>query len=199
LKKDLKNIYKNLKKIDAKTDHYKAMNKYGIENFSIEFLGSYEEKILEEKEVEYINIYHSYIKDNGYNATFGGDGKRYLELDEQEIIEKFNELGLAKEVSKHFNCDSSTILYILHKNNIDINPNKGCDIAKEKCSKPIIQYDTQMNVINTFTSLHDGAKWLKDNSNEIASSLTFIIQKISLCCKKIRKTAYGYIWEFDNK
>ena len=58
---------------DNKTDYvynykiYRAFRKYGIEHFKIELIAQFEEGILEQKEVEYIQKYDSYY--NGYNST----------------------------------------------------------------------------------------------------------------------------------
>ena len=49
------------------------MFKYGIVNFSIEELEECDDLILAEREIYWINYYNSYY--NGYNATFGGDGR----------------------------------------------------------------------------------------------------------------------------
>lgn len=60
---------------------YRAMNKYGIENFSIEVVeDNIQEQDLSNKEKEYINIYNSYY--NGYNCTFGGDGESQVDVNE---------------------------------------------------------------------------------------------------------------------
>ena len=56
------------KKLDFQL--YKAMRKYGIENFSIVVLELCEESKLDEREVFWISYYDSYH--NGYNATSGG-------------------------------------------------------------------------------------------------------------------------------
>ena len=51
---------------------YSAINKYGIENFSIEQIEECPEEILFQREIYWIEYYHTYS--NGYNATLGGEG-----------------------------------------------------------------------------------------------------------------------------
>ena len=46
---------------------YKAINKYGVENFSFEILEETDKP--EQQEIYYISLYDSYK--NGYNATIG--------------------------------------------------------------------------------------------------------------------------------
>ena len=97
---------------------YRAINKYGIENFSIELIGEYEQGLLEEMEIEFIAEYDSYK--NGYNATLGGDGKRYFEYSDKAIIKKYLELKRIYKTAEYFNCDEKTIRRILKSNNIEI-------------------------------------------------------------------------------
>lgn len=55
---------------------YKAMNKYGIENFDFEIIEICDEELLNEKEIFYIEKYGSFShgKNKGYNQTLGGGG-----------------------------------------------------------------------------------------------------------------------------
>ena len=56
---------------------YAAMRKYGIENFHIELLEETDNP--EERETYWIEQKQSFK--NGYNATMGGDGRRYIDYD----------------------------------------------------------------------------------------------------------------------
>ena len=51
------------------------MNKYGIEHFHIELIEETDNP--EEREIYWIEKLGSFK--NGYNATLGGDGKKYLD------------------------------------------------------------------------------------------------------------------------
>ena len=59
---------------------YNAFNKYGIEHFSIHLIEECDENILGEREKYWIKYYNS--KENGYNATLGGDGSTLYDYDE---------------------------------------------------------------------------------------------------------------------
>lgn len=64
---------------------YRAMRKYGIENFTFEVVEKCCNEELNDKEVFYIKQYNSYIhseKSNGYNMTIGGGGTRGYILSE---------------------------------------------------------------------------------------------------------------------
>lgn len=61
-------LNKNIK--DYNTKFYKALRKYGIENFDFEILEKCNKNNLNEREIYWINFYNSF-KD-GYNSTLGG-------------------------------------------------------------------------------------------------------------------------------
>lgn len=112
------------KKRYEKRPLYEAMNKYGVEHFHFEVIE--ETKNEEEscsREQYWINKLRTYIgfKDcNGYNATLGGDGKSYLNLNKKEVIDYHtNEsMYIVSETAKHFNVSRITVKNILIKNNI---------------------------------------------------------------------------------
>ena len=56
---------------------YRAMRKYGLSNFTIELLE--ETNNPEEREIFWIEQKGSFK--HGYNATMGGDGKKYIDYD----------------------------------------------------------------------------------------------------------------------
>ena len=56
---------------------YAAMRKYGVEHFHIELVE--ETNSPEEREIYWIEQYGSFKY--GYNATMGGDGKKYIDYD----------------------------------------------------------------------------------------------------------------------
>lgn len=66
-RKEAKDIYSDKKEYPL----YKAIRKYGIENFSFEILEECKVEELNQKEKEYIEKYNSFH--NGYNQTLGGD------------------------------------------------------------------------------------------------------------------------------
>lgn len=68
---------------------HRALKKYGLSNFTFEVVEECSLEELDEKEIKWIAYYDSWK--NGYNMTPGG---RFNEdhKDEQEIINKYNEL-----------------------------------------------------------------------------------------------------------
>lgn len=132
---------------------YRAFNKYGIENFEVETLGEFGEGILEDIEIELIQEHDTYK--NGYNATLGGDGRRWLGLVDKVVIEKYKELNSIKLTAEYFECTPHTVRLILKNNNTPIT--KAPHIIGVKLIKG--------NVIKEFESYADAGKWLIDEGH----------------------------------
>ena len=88
---------------------YRAMRKYGPENFFVELIETVPLENLSEREKYWINYYHSY--ENGYNATLGGDGKQLYDYD--AIVKHFLDGSLVKELADEFGCCTDTICQAL--------------------------------------------------------------------------------------
>ncbi|MGL4997506.1 MAG: GIY-YIG nuclease family protein [Cetobacterium sp.] len=93
---------------------YHAMNKYGIDKFTIIEIGKFENS--KEIEMKHILEYDSYK--NGYNATLGGDGKSYVVESDDIIVSKYKELCSIKMVSDYFGYHEDTISEILKRNDV---------------------------------------------------------------------------------
>ena len=172
---------------------YQAINKYGVENFSISLIEYVEN--LEEREKYWINHFDSYKK--GYNATLGGDGKTYFEFSEKEVLDKYKELNSLSGTVHFFNCDIDTIRKRLVSNGIEIP--KGGDIHNEKRSwktQKVEQYTLEEQYMQSFDSYSAAARWLIENEN-VTTKIKHIVSNISGVCRGIenRKKAYNYIWK----
>lgn len=53
---------------------YQALRKYGVENFSFEVLEECPKEKLNEREIYWIEYFHSTDRSKGYNISRGGDG-----------------------------------------------------------------------------------------------------------------------------
>lgn len=168
---------------------YRAMNKYGIENFSIEIIEKTNQP--EERERYWIEQLGSFKY--GYNATLGGDGKPYI--DYNLVIKTYKEVQNIAEVSRILNIDVFTISKILHRNKIKIK--SSTEIVKEKYGKPVGMYSNAGELLKTFSTLTDAARYLIE-SNKVPSYSTLkgIAAHIGKVCKGKRKTAYKYIWKY---
>lgn len=62
---------------------YAAMNKYGVEHFSISLVEEVDNKLLAQREQFWIQQYDSYF--HGYNATLGGDGTHTRIIEQYDL------------------------------------------------------------------------------------------------------------------
>ena len=168
---------------DAKRDYrkdralYKAINKYGTENFSFEILEETDSP--NEREQYYIKYYDTYH--NGYNETLGGDGASYLELPEQEICKYYLSHSLSDTI-KQFSHDKETIKKILYKNNIPLR--EGTDRMVLATSYAVAKIDINTKeILEIYPSLH-AAELANGNSHHISDVI-----------KGRRKTCKGFYWK----
>ena len=171
---------------------YSAMNKYGIEHFHIEELEQCSMEDSNDREIYWIDklgTYHS-----GYNATLGGESKRYYNY--KEIADKYLELKNQRETAKFFNCDVSIVKKACENYNINIIPHS--ESSKQKLGKRIVCLDRDSKFVKEFDSIHDAAIWCVQQgfSHEKNPNPTGTVQKISLVARDKRKTAFKHKWKF---
>ncbi|MBO5387793.1 MAG: hypothetical protein J6A59_06600 [Lachnospiraceae bacterium] len=176
---------------------YRALRKYGSDNFYIELLGTFDLDKLNQKEVEYIAKYNTYY--SGYNSTVGGAGCTKLELSDSEIryITDTYKSGLsAKNIGNELGVSGQTILRILKSVGIEIRRDSNYPLR-------IVMYDKQFNPIRVFNSKREIVKWL-DDSTDYAINLHSIYGLITRACQN-GNIAYGHRWQlllelqYDNK
>lgn len=167
---------------------YRAMNKYGIEHFHIEQLE--ETDNASEREIYWIEQKQSFK--NGYNATMGGDGKRYLDYD--LIYSTYEAVQNAAEVARRLNISVDSVYTVIHQHGGIIKSAQ--EINKEKGSKAVKMFNKQNEYVQSFASLTDAAQFLKDNNYTTSTDVRGIAVHIRQCANKQRKTAYSFIWEW---
>ena len=168
---------------------YRAINKYGIENFSIEEVEQCSDLNLNDREQYWISIYNTYH--NGYNATLGGDGSHYLDYD--LICEVYQKVKNRTETAKQLNICVDTVTKVLSERNIEI---LNCiEVMRKKTSKPIVQISLTDEEIQSFPSLAAAAEFLV-NHDLAKGDITGVRSHIRDVAVGKRKTAYKYKWKF---
>ena len=166
---------------------YAAMRKYGIENFEISLIEKTDNP--NEREIYWIEQKGSFK--NGYNATMGGDGKRYIDYD--LIIANYSKLQNQAAVSRLMNISVDIVHDVLVEAKIDIKSSS--EITKEVCGKTVYMLDKKTDkLLKTFASMREAAQWLIDNKHTNCK-LTTARQHISEVCRGARKTASGFKWQ----
>lgn len=176
---------------------YKAFRKYGIENFSFEIIEEVEKDQLNEREIYWIEKYNSYNK--GYNATLGGD-ESHIHLGKPIEVYDLNGKYITTypnmtEAAKEIGISRNTIYGIIHGNRLS---SKGYQFKLSNDKKeikpytnkqggkiPIIQKDTNGNIINTFESAYAASRALNIDPSSITK-----------CCKGKLKTSGSFRWEY---
>lgn len=175
--------YDAFRENNEKRPLYNAMRKYGVEHFHIELIEETDNP--EEREIYWIEKKQSFK--NGYNATIGGDGRKYI--DYQLVINTYMVVKNATEVARMLNIHPDSVYHILKEYDIDINtPNKflygkNCGMFKNDI------------LIQSFSTIKDGARYISDNKIS-KDTMGGISSHISQVCNGKRKSAYGYVWKF---
>lgn len=140
---------------DQNKSLYKAIRKYGLENFTFEVLQDNIETFekLDKAEIYWIDYYNSFIK--GYNETFGGQQYHKI-LPNKEIIEDYYKTKSARKTALNFGIDHSTVDDILNQNNIPRFTFRQAAGKKIKISKNDFEKE--------FDSVKDCAEWFVNNN-----------------------------------
>ena len=164
---------------------YRAMNKYGIKNFIIEVVEEPEIEMLSQRECYWIEYYNSYHF--GYNATLGGDGK--VLYDYQQIVNKYLEGALVKEIAKEFECSVDTVSKALGLAGLDSNTNS----HKRSC-KPVLMCEDNGTVVKEFSSRAEAATWLIEQGIAKTNDKDNVTAAIGRVVNGQRKSAYKKLW-----
>ena len=167
---------------------YAAMRKYGIDHFHIEQIE--ECNNAEEREIFWIEKKQSFKY--GYNATKGGDGKKYLDYD--LVIATYEVLQNVKETAKKLNISSDSVSQIVKAQGGKIKPST--EINKEKNSKAVKMFTIDNEFIQAFSSLTDAAKFLIENHYASSLEVRGVAVHIRQCADGKRKTAYKFKWQW---
>lgn len=165
---------------------YKAIAKYGWDNFSHIVLCKTSQQQAEMLEATLIGYYKRHNK--SYNITDGGErnipsmlGKHHT----PEAIEKIREAGRrpcseeTKQKISKANLGSKNGMYGKTLSSTTI------EKIKKGLSKPVLQFSLQGEFVSEFPSTMEAERFINKKGRHI-----------SCCCRGARKTAYGYIWKY---
>lgn len=176
---------------------YRAMNKYGVEHFSIHLIEECADEEASVREQYWIGFYKGYTE--GYNATLGGDGKSYIDI--SELLKLWNDGLNIKQIAKEINHDTKWISILLRNNGITQEQilERGAKASKESCIKQVEMLDKKTEeVLATFESTREAARFLIKEKGLNPDSEGGYSSHISGACQGKRKTCQGYKWRYSH-
>lgn len=170
---------------------YNAMRKYGVEHFHIEILEECSAEEAANKEIYWIDQLQTY-GNSGYNATKGGDSKKYYDYD--KIAHKYLELQNQKETAKFFNCDVGVVQTACKEYGIQTLSSQ--QISIQDRSKKIAMIDSKSEqIIRVFTSINEAARYLVDIKIAKTKNPDGVHIHLSRAARNYGKIAYGFKWK----
>ena len=166
---------------------YKAMRKYGVEFFSIEEIEETDSP--EEREIYWIQFYGTFK--NGYNATMGGDGKKYIDYD--LVVATYQELKNATKTAEKLGISQDSVIKILNNRKIHIYSSE--EISIRQFGKITNMYSLDGEFLQSFPSTNAAAEYMVQNKLTGCKKTT-IKQHITEVCTGRRKTAAKFKWKY---
>lgn len=171
---------------------YVAINKYGKKNFTVEVLEECDSTISSEREKYWIETLDTFK--NGYNCTYGGKGKAFVDYD--ELYNVYDKTKSIKATAALLNISTYTVSDALNRAAITKLS------MKEKMkpySKPVCAISKNGEESITFQSIHEASEWIL-KSRPYAKSESAVRSHIVRACNSPNEhkkmTAYGYYWKF---
>ena len=172
---------------------YRAIRKYGIENFSFTIIKECDIDELNYWEIYYIEFYDTFI--NGYNQTSGGEWYRGHETPvyqydlDGNLLKIYPSMAIAAE-------QTNTNKYSIYRTCKKLQKTAGCyqwrnnkdDIPGKTTfgqGKRVYQYDTKGNFIKEYPSLMEASR---------STGLSYRTLKRAINSYSNQQTSGGYVW-----
>lgn len=179
---------------DRKTNRplYRAIRKYGIENFTLEIIHICSQGVLQFEldalEIQYINSHKSYMSAHGYNATKGGSG---IDLNSEAYNKMLVENTRPEKLAK-FEAGKLRYAKIRHEQSLERKRIKQEERQKQKTkrkpqpkpSRAVMCYE----MCCTF-----------DSMTEASNTLNIRYSSIWNCCNGRNSQAGGYTFQWPDE
>lgn len=165
---------------------YSAMREYGVEHFVMSILEECSEDVANAREIFWIN--HLSTDITGYNLTKGGGGKKFFDYDLifQMLKDGVPTINIAQKVG----CSVYLVRDIAKANSYDRTQFIGANFIG--LSKPVSMLSNGNKV--AFKSAAEAARYIAEEKGiKVTGGIRGHILE---CCRGIRKTAYGYEWQY---
>lgn len=182
---------------------YKAIQKYGFQNFTCEILKTITADSLKSVgeqldiwEQYYIELYNS-LSPNGYNIRAGGESKAIFskdslthlsgsqhpnwrnDLNEEEIIKLYQSGQSLKAIAEQLQESKGTIKRHLQDKEI---------LKEKKYNQPVVKIDKQGNIVDRWSSASEAERQEGASKNSIGR-----------CCREHRRPYKGFTYRFEGE
>lgn len=176
---------------------YRAIRKYGIENFSYSIIENCSDDILNDREKYWINKKQTWIAEypnKGYNLTCGGDNGTKYSYDYIRLLYK---KGMSQsEIKEELQCDSLVIRQAIATDNTitDVDKQENRHTAAVKSQKRLMKQVQAIDPITNqiykiFNSISEASKFFNINHACISTAIR----------KGRPHKCKNYYWEYCNK
>ena len=177
-------LYDAYKPTEENRPLYRAIKKYGKDNFSLHVLEECTDGLASEREIWYIKKLKTYA--HGYNATIGGDGKQ---LFDHNVIKAQLEAGLSQKLITELNgCSIDLVRQIRLENSIPL--------TKIRKQPSVVAYTEDETEVGVFISAREAFRFLREIG--ITDARSDGGTHINAVCNGRRKEAYGFKWKYIN-
>lgn len=177
-------LYDAYKPTEENRPLYRAIKKYGKDNFSLHVLEECTDGLASEREIWYIKKLKTYA--HGYNATIGGDGKQ---LFDHNVIKAQLEAGLSQKLITELNgCSIDLVRQIRLENSIPL--------TKIRKQPSVVAYTEDETEVGVFISAREAFRFLREIG--ITDARSDGGTHINAVCNGKRKEAYGFKWKYIN-
>lgn len=177
-------LYDAYKPTEENRPLYRAIKKYGKDNFSLRVLEECTDGLASEREIWYIKKLKTYA--HGYNATIGGDGKQLFDHD---VIKAQLEAGLSQKLITELNgCSIDLVRQIRLEN--------GIPLTKIRKQSSVVAYTEDETEVGVFISAREAFRFLREIG--ITDARSDGGTHINAVCNGRRKEAYGFKWKYLN-
>lgn len=164
------------------------MRKYGVKHFNIEIIE--ETNNPEEREIYWIEYFGSFK--NGYNATMGGDGKKYIDYD--LVVATYKETLNATKTAEKLGICKDSVLAILKIKKEPILSSQ--EVSLHQFGKITNMYTLDEEFLCSFPSTNAAAEYMVQNNLTHCKKST-IKQHITEVCTGRRQTAAKFKWKYS--
>lgn len=181
---------KNISLYKDRLPLYRALNKYGVDNFTIEEIEQCDNYEIDDREIYWIAHFGTYK--NGYNCTGGGEGgiRDYHECID-EIIKRYKAGERLDKLCKEFHCNYNSLRPKLIAKGVNIDTHAG----PKKLSKSIYMIHPETKkIIKEYSSISAAARDICPEGRNYRAIANHISKY-----KNTKTVSHGYLWKTEDE